>query len=211
MHVEYMRGTLKQNDAYCSKQGTLFEFGNRPAQGVAKAGSKSQEMFEELKSGKLSEYDAFHKYGYTFARNYKAYAYCKRLAPEPKPYCPKEVVLLWGKTGSGKSRRARKFFQDNSKPFFVKQPMTGKWWDGYCNEEGIIIEEFDHNQIEIEHLLVLLDVYPCVVEVKNGTMNFAPTQIVITSQTHYDDWYPFKAQDKKDALARRITSNFNLD
>ena len=51
-----------------------------------------------------------------------------------------------------------------------------KWWDNYAQEEIIILDEF-YGWLPYCEMLRLLDRYPCQVETKGGSINFAPNKI----------------------------------
>ena len=113
----------------------------------------------------------------------------------------KEVHVFWGRTGSGKSRRA---WEEATWDAFPKDPCT-KFWDGYTGQERVVIDEF-RGSIGISHLLRWLDRYPCIVEVKGSSVCFQANKIWITSNLSPEDWYPDLDSDTKAALRRRFTT-----
>lgn len=57
-----------------------------------------------------------------------------------------------------------------------------KWWDGYTNQEVVIIEDFDKYNIGMSQLMKLwLDRYPFVAETKNGSMQIRPRKVIVSS------------------------------
>lgn len=60
----------------------------------------------------------------------------------------KTVYVFWGRTGTGKSRRA---WDEATFDAYPKDPCT-KWWDGYRGQRNVVIDEF-RGQIGISHLL----------------------------------------------------------
>lgn len=50
----------------------------------------------------------------------------------------REVHVFWGDTGSGKSRRA---WDEAGFSAYPKSPST-KFWDGYQDQENVVIDEF---------------------------------------------------------------------
>lgn len=112
----------------------------------------------------------------------------------------KEVFVFWGRTGSGKSKRA---WEEASFSAFPKDPCT-KWWCGYSGHENVVIDEF-RGQIGISHILRWLDRYPTVVETKGAATVFRAKRIWITSNLSPDDWYPDLDDETKAALRRRFT------
>lgn len=113
----------------------------------------------------------------------------------------REVFVYWGKTGAGKSKRA---WEEAGLDAFPKDPNT-KFWDGYCGQSNIVIDEF-RGSISISHLLRWLDRYPVIVEVKGSSCVFKGTRIWITSNLSPSDWYPDLDEETKLALRRRFTS-----
>lgn len=112
----------------------------------------------------------------------------------------KRVFVFWGRTGSGKSKRA---WDEASFDAFPKDPCT-KFWDGYVGQPNVVIDEF-RGSIGISHLLRWLDRYPTIVEVKGSSVCLQATTVWITSNISPDDWYPDLDQDTKNALKRRFT------
>lgn len=119
--------------------------------------------------------------------------------------CPvaqeKEVYVFWGRTGSGKSKRA---WEEASLSAYPKSP-TSIWWCGYQGHENVVIDEF-RGQINISHVLRWLDRYPTLVEVKGSTVVLQAKKIWITSNISPDDWYPDLDVETKSALRRRFTN-----
>lgn len=113
----------------------------------------------------------------------------------------REIFVYWGKTGAGKSKRA---WEEASLEAYPKDPNT-KFWDGYCGQSHVVIDEF-RGYISISHLLRWLDRYPVIVEVKGSSCVFAATKIWITSNLSPDSWYPELDEETLKALRRRFTS-----
>lgn len=111
----------------------------------------------------------------------------------------KEVYVFWGRTRSGKSKRA---WEEASLQAYPKTPTT-VWWCGYQGHQNVVIDEF-RGQINISHVLRWLDRYPCLVEVKGSTVVLQCTKIWITSNLSPKDWYPDLDQETQDALMARF-------
>lgn len=118
---------------------------------------------------------------------------------QPVPV-PKRVFVFWGKTGTGKSRRAWDLAGLDAYP---KDPNT-KFWDGYSGQPTVVIDEY-RGSISISHLLRWLDRYPVIVEVKGSSCVLSATTIFFTSNLDPREWYPDLDSDTKDALFRRFT------
>lgn len=111
----------------------------------------------------------------------------------------KVVKVFWGKTGTGKSRRA---WEEAGWDAYPKDPNT-KFWDGYQHQENVVIDEF-RGKIDISHMLRWLDRYPVIVECKFGAVSFNARKIWITSNKNPRDWYPDLDSETVDALLRRL-------
>jgi len=117
---------------------------------------------------------------------------------EPRPLL-KEVVLFWGPTGTGKSRRA---WTEATFSAYPKDPRT-KFWDGYRGQQNVVIDEF-RGDIDVAHLLRWFDRYPVNVEIKGSSVVLAAEKIWITSNIPPHQWYPNLDALTMEALLRRI-------
>lgn len=110
------------------------------------------------------------------------------------------VSVFWGRTGSGKSRRA---WEEASLEAYPKDPNT-KFWCGYRNHRNVVIDEF-RGSISLSHVLRWFDRYPVIVEIKGGAQVLAATNFWITSNIHPREWYPDADEETFNALLRRLT------
>lgn len=136
-----------------------------------------------------------------FVRNYHSLRAIQKDYCRPLPRGPQKVVLFWGKSGTGKTRRV--FDEIGDSAFYLKAPTT-KWWDGYRGESIVVIDEF-RGVVDISHLLKWLDRYPCAVEIKGGQVALKTTTFYITSNLSMLDWYPMVDTETILALTRRIS------
>lgn len=108
--------------------------------------------------------------------------------------------VFWGRTGTGKSRRA---WEEAGLDAYPKDPNS-KFWDGYRDHENVVIDEF-RGAISVSHLLRWLDRYPVIIEVKGSSVCLSAKCIWITSNVDPRLWYPESDQETVDALLRRLT------
>lgn len=64
------------------------------------------------------------------------------------PPIVREIFVFWGKTGTGKSRRA---WHEAGVAAYSKDPRS-KFWDGYQDQRHVVIDEF-RGGIDVSHLL----------------------------------------------------------
>lgn len=111
-----------------------------------------------------------------------------------------ELFIYWGVPGTGKSEKAKAEYPD----YFPKS-TTDRWWDGYRDQETVLIDDFYGNGIEYEDMLKLADSGRFNVPIKGGYVPFLAKRIIITSNQNPKKWYRYW-----DALERRITSSIEF-
>jgi len=177
---------------------TRFELGNIPVRrGVS---TDWNAVRESAKRGRLDDIPAD-----IYCRLYGNF---KRIAVDHmEPIgIERTITVYWGRTGTGKSRRA---WDEAGFDAFPKDPRT-KFWDGYRSHKHVVIDEF-RGGIDVAHILRWFDRYPVVVEVKGSSVVLAATHIWITSNLDPREWYPDLDEETKAALLRRLTiTHFEL-
>lgn len=194
-HIEKCIGKPEENIAYCSKDGTFEEFGLRPQRGQRSDLSRVKDLVKQGASMAEIVEVATSVQSIRMAEICMKY---KKLQPRDKPF----VKWLYGKTGTGKTRLA---YQELGFDNTWTNSNTLQWFDGYDQQENVIIDDFRGNQCTFAFLLRLLDRYPMRVPVKGGFVNWVPKKIYITSSQHPE--YVYKDQninDNIDQLLRRI-------
>jgi len=179
-HWEVAKGSADQNKKYCTKEPRLagpFEMGKAPAPG-------KRNDLDEVKAsldGGMSILDLTDQYFASCAKNLRFFERYKMLHTPPR--CEKtKCRVLWGPTGTGKSHTA------NTEYPGAYWKCHGNWWDGYCGQETVVIDEF-YGWLSYSFMLRLLDKYPLIVETKGGHVSFTSAMVVITSNKHPKDWY----------------------
>lgn len=171
--------------------GTQFELGTRA---VRRGNSHDWEQVRDsAKRGALDDIP-----GDIYVR---MYGNLKRIATDHMRPAPIErtIKVFWGRTGSGKSRRA---WEEAGMDAYPKDPRT-KFWDGYRDQPHVVMDEF-RGDIDISHVLRWFDRYPVIVEIKGASVVLKATNIWITSNIPPSSWYPQLDEMTMDALLRRL-------
>lgn len=151
-YVGYTRGVLSQQ----GKRVDLDEIGS-----AIFAGSSVEEISREHPG-------AFIQYGRGIER-LKALQYKDRVA---RPKC----VWRWGLAGTGKSYGPMHAHAS----YYIKDGT--KWWDGYEQQEAIVIDDFDKDSWSFRDFLRLLDENPYSGEFKGGYIKINSPFIYVTCE-----------------------------
>lgn len=203
-HWELRFGTHEQAHAYCTKEETRVDgpwsYGEPPSQGKRtdliglKRRLDAGATFAEL----ADDEEMF----VTLSQYPKAYGIYHMAKAKPRDEKPM-VLVLFGVPGRGKSY----YWKRNYPEAYVKP--IGPWWDGYEQQETVVIDDFQGTLLW-SFLLHLLDGYPLLVEVKGGTRVFNSKTIIITSNLHPRDWYSDSVKHNYAALERRIDTLYEF-
>jgi len=202
IHLEtILKGTHFQAAEYCKKpesKDPAFpapgweEFGDCPRQGSR---TDWRVAYEQLKSGtNVEEVIDNQPQLLPCIRALDSFS-ARMLKPKHRDV---QVIVLWGDTGTGKSRWA----YENYPGLYSKPP--GKWWADYIGETTILLDDF-YGYIPYAELLNVLDRYPFKAEVKNGFINAQWDTVIITSNKPPEQWYHYGLTP---ALKRRISKIF---
>lgn len=131
----------------------------------------------------------------TWIRNYRGLTHYRMLCVPERAH-EMEILVIYGPTGTGKS----KYCLENFPGAYWKQ--RSNWWDGYSQQETVIIDEF-YGWLKFDTLLRLCDRYPMMVESKGGQIQFGGCKrIIFTSNCKPSDWYKVP---NFEAFIRRVT------
>lgn len=108
-----------------------------------------------------------------------------------------ELCVLYGPSGSGKSRFAKEHWPNA----FWKTPYT-QWWDGYGTHDTVVLDDFRGDCMRLTDLQRLPDWYPLWVEIKGGSLPMLVTRYMITSNQHPEEWYT--RADPHRTIMRRV-------
>lgn len=177
--------------------GTQFQFGERPFKRNDPADWDI--VWESATAGKLLSIPADIRIRYYRTLRAISSDFAQPVGME------RSCFVFWGRTGSGKSRRA---WDEAGLEAYPKDPRT-KWWSGYNGQANVVIDEF-RGAIDISHLLRWLDRYPVSVEIKGSSVPLTAECFWITSNIHPDYWYVDVDRETINALLRRMTI-INID
>lgn len=171
--------------------------------------STLQPVVELIRSGSgLNEVAEEHPE--VFVRNYRGLRELANALWQPDDRDP-ELYLLYGPSGSGKSRMAR---VGRPKSEIWSSPVGNfGWFDGLGRQhKRAILDDFDGraSSYPLNSLLRLLDRYAVQVPVKGGHTWWATPEIYLTTNIHPRNWYDWSGRESQyPALARRFTAVYH--
>lgn len=187
-HCEPMGGSLEQNEAYCSKESILKEFGEKPKQGNR---TDLKGVVENILSGKVTTDDVacedpmfFHQYGRTLDR-----VETIRWKKQFRSWVTKGT-WYFGKTGCGKTyHHAFKGMKDYNPEKTYTKISNEAFWDRYTGQEEVIIDEFRAG-MPFSYLLELTNGTPMYVKIK-GKEGFPmlAKHVIVTSPCPPEETY----------------------
>lgn len=196
-HWEPAKGSPEQCKAYCTKQESRlegpWEFGEISTQGKRTDLLSVKSMID---SG-CTDARIADEYFQVYLRYNTSLSKYRLIKSKPRDF-KSQVIWLYGPSGVGKTAAAI----DIVGPGYYMKSDSSKWWDLFDGNSNVIIDDFEWSDyFTYKQLLRLFDRYPCMVQVKNGYVNFAPRKIIVTSDRHPSDIFSQKF-DKQ--LDRRI-------
>lgn len=210
-HCELRRGTAQQAIDYCRKQessiaNTQEEHGNHSEPLVNQWDAIKQACANGAKWGDLVE-----EFTSVIAKNASGIRLIKQHydARRNLTFVPVTVTAICGSTGVGKSRYAiDRANRDYPGSTFIKTYTKGapSWWDGYTDQQCLIIDDFE-GDASINEFLQLLGGYGHnqMWPVKGGFITISIKEVFITSNSHPSEWYKNEDHRKQRAVMRRIT------
>lgn len=185
-HLIVANGTPQENRIYCGgedyvkdgktklKNPTFKEFGVMPV-GQGKR-TDIKEITDAIRSRELTMEDIMFDYPDMYLRYSRSFEKMFTAVQLPRQIPPK-VFWRWGLAGVGKTRYVVDTYgQEN---IYIKD--NTQWWDGYKNQETILIDDFD-NSIPYRTLLRILDRYSYQGQVKGGYVHINSPNIYITCE-----------------------------
>lgn len=179
VHLEVSKGSSKQNQDYCKKDGAWTESGTPMQQGKRKDLVEIKELMDKGATPDDIANTHFSKW-VVYRKSFNAYYNIKMGSRTWKS----RVVVLIGPTGYGKTR----FVHDQPDARALWTWGGDRWFDGYMGHELALFDDFDGHGMDFRFLLRLLDRYPMQVPIKGGFVEWLPRKIYITSNLHPRHW-----------------------
>lgn len=202
-HLEIRRGSRKQAIRYCKKDGSFEEFGKIPNDEETKDKLTNLEIREIALAGgsrAVAQDERATLHQIKFARLLLE-------EMEPQRNANEEITVHWyyGRTGIGKSRRARwEALKEFGEEEVYRKAEPSKWFNGYDRHKAVIIDDYRDSWWIFTEILRLLDRYPTQVEVKGGMRQWVPEKIWVTSAHSPRELYKGVGEDIQQ-LVRRCT------
>lgn len=194
------RGDSLANADYCSKECNYYESGVRPTSSREKGVKEKERWTTAIKSAKRGLLEEIEEAAPDiYLRHYHT---LKRIRQDfmVKPADLQSTCGIWirGDTNAGKTHAATTAYPDA-----YRKPRN-KWWDGYQEEEVVILDDVDLNDSWCGSFLKhWADRYSFVAEIKGGSRAIRPAKLIVTSQYKIEDiWHSDKALC--DAIKRRF-------
>lgn len=172
-HVERRMGPQSKAITYCKKDGNWVVWGKPTEQGYRSDLDSSRRL--ALESGMRAVSSTCNLQQIRVAEKFLTYN------EEPRDWMP-QVIYIWGRSRTGKSRLARQLVAEHGlkDDVYCKNDNT-KWWDGYDGQEAIIIDDFRDTWWAPTEFLRIFDAYECRVEYKGGYRQLRSRIMIITS------------------------------
>jgi len=191
-HLEVAGGDDKQNQTYCSKDGDFFEIGTPSEQGKR---NDIHEVAQKIKNKEITLEEIMFDYPVIYMKYSRSIEKMCNAVIQPRTERP-AVYWRWGLTGTGKTE----YCELKHPSHYIKDNTI--WWDGYKQDEAVIIDDFDNN-IPFRVLLRMLDKYKYPCQIKGGYTQLNSPFIYITCE--YPPEHYWSGNELAQVL-RRLTS-----
>ena len=209
-HIEKMRGTFQENEAYCSKESSYHKFGTPPmANGLQRSMELVKSRCDDIKPGEsvysiAEDPELFQTVSrcHNFLSGYIDHIRGKRARVD---FTPPEVIYIWGPPGTGKTHYV---FENEPGLFNVPEPHA-KWRDGYSMESAVLFNNVESSRIADRNgFLTELDRYPIKCPIKGGFTWWKPQRIYITALQDPDSFASVFQNPRE--FTRRVTKIIHM-
>lgn len=194
-HLEKAKGSDRDSQIYCSKEGDYVEFGTPQGKGGR---SDLDRLCRAIKDGQsLASVAEINPSDYV--RNYRGLANYQALQTSLYTHDSVRGIWIYGPPGTGKTHHAR-----DLNPTSIYLKSQNKWFDGYSGEELILLDDFDSSVLG-HYLKIWSDKWSCTGEIKGGTVKLSHKTFVITS-----NYSPGELWQDNPIMAQAISRRFEL-
>lgn len=217
-HLEKRRGTPEQARRYCTKEETRIEgpwcFGrmeiDKPLSNTRGKRNDLAEVAKHVLSGKkIDDKEIMEEHTNSLIRYHKGLKTLEMLVAKKNVPVWRDVnvTVFWGPTGTGKTRYAVESARKLGSYYILSKSNNKQlWWDGYVDQQVLIMDEFRGSWCPFEVLLRILDGHQYQPEQKGGHVVVAYTTVIITSNIDPRCWYSSEKVKDQDPLFRRISN-----
>lgn len=218
MHLQYRLGTSEEASKYCGKGFQSHEEWKQfkwegPTWGIGadiwESGeiSKSEQgrrsdlelVAEKIREG-IDIKDIAAEHGSAFIRYHKGMMSYKELQVKKRDRNqPMIVFWIWGPSGAGKTWS---IYEKHSTETIYKKDLKG-WWDGYEQQDVIILDDFDPQMMDFRDFLRFSDKYEFTGAVKGNSVKINSKYCYITSEFPPEYFYG-KSENELLQVVRRI-------
>jgi len=195
-HLEYRKGPRCKARAYCRKKESAV-LGSQIEFGIWRKDVTRLPKLRDLLESKMSLDEIVEIDPESFVRYHRGLRalFSLRTAKEARKFRKVKVVVLVGKTGSGKTRKAT-----TGDDWFIMPCGNNLWFDGYTGQKRLIIDDF-YGNIQYAKFLRILDGHALQLPIKGGFIWAQWTEVIITSNAYPEKWYKMGFTP---ALRRRV-------
>lgn len=206
-HFDERRGTQEEAIAYCTKEDTRVEPPVRHGE-PAEPGKRNDlsALRNRLMAGEKMRTVAMDCCNLQQLRYIEA---IHKYVPLGTQFRRKEVYWIHGPTGVGKTRAA---IEEVHPDDWWMANRTSEWFDGYCGQSDVVIDEIRAKNWPYDLMLLLLDGRDRYVPIKGGFTLWNPRTVYITGPLSPEATYhgQLQYQGKIDQLQRRLTAVIDM-
>lgn len=195
-HWEPRKGTHREASEYSKKEGNFQEGGTEPMQGIRPDLDNYRMTAVEYGIREVSATGNMQQI--RVAEKFLTYNEVGRVMDGPAP----TILWYYGRSGSGKTREAQRFAQDEYPDDVYWKDNDSKWFDGYDGHKVVIFDDFRSANFKLNVFLKLLDRYPVRVEYKGGMRQYKPVLVIVTSIHHPSTFYNIDGEPREQLLRR---------
>jgi len=195
-HLTVAHGSDEDNQRYCSKENkNIYEVGEISIGQGSRTDIK--EIADRIKNKDITLEEIMWEFPLEYSKYHRAFKDMFNATYKPRQ-TPPEVYWRWGPAGTGKTRWVIQ--KHGAKHVYIKDGTS--WWDGYKQQDVILIDDFD-NQIPYRTLLRIIDRYHEQGQVKGGYVSINSPFIFITCEFPPEHYW---SGNELAQIKRRLTS-----